>query len=167
MEDGSSFAPGFSLWFGLFCPDPSSLNRPHPPHSQAHRAFTARWLIRDALAMRERPGKLRGVSSYRCPFFPDIPPSMTPGSFRRFAIVMIQFSDAEHGLRQDVTSSALPSSCNPFRGGPHFGDILIQLRYGLSVCAPSCDGTDQVSPAALVCNRSVPCILTAPSKVMF
>jgi len=30
---------------------------------------------------------------------------MTPGSF---VIVMVQFADAEHGLRQDLNSSALP-----------------------------------------------------------
>ena len=31
---------GPSLRSGLCCPGPSSLNRPHPPHSQAHRNFT-------------------------------------------------------------------------------------------------------------------------------
>jgi len=33
---------------------PSSLNRPHPPCSRAHRNFTARRLICDASAVRER-----------------------------------------------------------------------------------------------------------------
>ena len=37
---------GPSLRFGLCCPDPSSLNRPHPPCSRAHRNFTARRLMR-------------------------------------------------------------------------------------------------------------------------
>src|SRR3954462_2170699 len=32
---------GPSLGSGLCCPGPSSLNRPHPPHSPAHRDFTA------------------------------------------------------------------------------------------------------------------------------
>lgn len=32
------------------------ITRLHPPHSQAHRAFTARRLIRDAFAVRERRG---------------------------------------------------------------------------------------------------------------
>ena len=47
---------GPSLGTGLFCPGPSSLNRPHPPHSLAHRDFTAWRLIRDAFAVRERLG---------------------------------------------------------------------------------------------------------------
>ncbi len=42
---------GPSLRSGLFCPGPSSLNRPHPPHSQAHRDFATAWLIRSALAV--------------------------------------------------------------------------------------------------------------------
>ena len=32
---------GPSLRSGLCCPGPSTLNRPHPPHSQAHPDFTA------------------------------------------------------------------------------------------------------------------------------
>ncbi len=71
---------GPSLGSGLFCPGPSSLNRPHPPHSQAHRDFTARRLIRNALAVRERLGDPRVVPSFRCTFRPGMPSSQTPGS---------------------------------------------------------------------------------------
>jgi hypothetical protein len=71
---------GPSLRFGLSCPDPSSLNRPHPPHSQAHRDFTAWRLIRDAFAVRERLGDPRVVPSFRCAFFPGMPSPETPGS---------------------------------------------------------------------------------------
>ena len=71
---------GPSLRFGLSCPDPSSLNRPHPPHSRAHRDFAAWRLIRDAFAVRERLGDPRVVPGFRCPFFPDMPSSATPGS---------------------------------------------------------------------------------------
>jgi hypothetical protein len=42
---------GPSLRSGLFCPGPSSLNRPHPPHSQAHPDFTVWRLIRVAFAV--------------------------------------------------------------------------------------------------------------------
>src|SRR5580692_10208805 len=42
---------GPSLRSGLFCPGPSSLNRPHPPHSRAHPDFTVSRLIRDAFAV--------------------------------------------------------------------------------------------------------------------
>jgi hypothetical protein len=56
---------GSSLGSGLCCPGPSSLNRPHPPHSQAHRDFAAQRLIRDAFAVRERLGDPRAVPSFR------------------------------------------------------------------------------------------------------
>ena len=71
---------GPSLGSGLFCPGPSSLNRPHPPHSRAHRDFTAWRLIRDAFAVRERLGDPRVVPSFRCSFFPGMPSPTTPGN---------------------------------------------------------------------------------------
>jgi hypothetical protein len=77
---GSPPPQGPSLGSGLCCPGPSSLNRPHPPHSRAHRDFTASRLIRHAFAVRERLIDPRVVPGFRCPFFPGMPPSMTPGS---------------------------------------------------------------------------------------
>jgi hypothetical protein len=71
---------GSSLLPGLCCPGPSSLNRPHPPHSQAHHDFTAWRLIRDVFAVRERRGDPRVVPSFHCTFLPDMPPSPTSGS---------------------------------------------------------------------------------------
>jgi hypothetical protein len=47
---------GPSLRSGLCCPGPSSLNRPHPPHSRAHPDFTDSRLIRDAFAVPIRLG---------------------------------------------------------------------------------------------------------------
>src|SRR6478735_8217976 len=85
-------APEPSLGSGLFCPGPSSLNRPHPPHSRAHHDFTARRLIRDAFAVRERLGDPRVVPSFRCTFLPDMPSSPTPGSS---CIDPVQFIDAD------------------------------------------------------------------------
>jgi hypothetical protein len=71
---------GSSLLLELCCLELSSLNRPHPPHPQAHRDFTAWQLIRDAFAVRERQGDPRVVPGFRCPFLPNMPSSMTPGS---------------------------------------------------------------------------------------
>jgi hypothetical protein len=71
---------GSSLLPELCCLGPSSLNRPHPPHSQAHRDFAAERLIRDVFAVRERLGDPRVVPSFRCTFLPDMPPSTTTGS---------------------------------------------------------------------------------------
>ena len=90
---------------GLFCPDPSSLTRPHPPHSQAHRDFTARRLIRDAFAVRERRSDPRVVPGFRCTFLPDMPSSPTPGSSSSIS----RNFDADIGLRRMTTGSALPS----------------------------------------------------------
>ena len=53
--------------------------RPHPSHSWAHRDFTARRLIRDAFAVRERLGDPRAVPGFRCSFLPGMPSSPTPG----------------------------------------------------------------------------------------
>jgi len=71
---------GPSLRSRLCCPGPSSLNRPHPPHSRAHRNFAARRFICGAFAVRERLGDPRVVPGFRWPFFPDMPSSTTPGS---------------------------------------------------------------------------------------
>jgi hypothetical protein len=71
---------GPSLRSGLCCPRPSSLTRPHPPHSPAPRDFAAPRLLRAALPRRERLGRPRVVPCFRCPFRPDMSPSSTPGS---------------------------------------------------------------------------------------
>jgi hypothetical protein len=54
--DPTALPQGPSLRSGLCCPGPSSLNRPHPPHSRAHLDFAAWRLIRDALAVPIRIG---------------------------------------------------------------------------------------------------------------
>ena len=49
---GSTALPqGPSLRSGLFCPGPSTLNRPHPPHSRAQPDFTVSRLIRVTFAV--------------------------------------------------------------------------------------------------------------------
>jgi len=90
---------------GYMCPDPSSLMRPHPSPSWAHRDFTARRLIRDAFAVRERLGDPLAVSGFRCPFLPDMPSSMTSGSS---IVVSVQNTDVDIGLRHGPKNSALP-----------------------------------------------------------
>jgi hypothetical protein len=95
---------GSSLGSGLYCPGPSSLNRPHPPHSQAHRDFAAQRLIRDAFAVRERLGDPRVVPSFRCRFLPDMPSSASPGSSTSHCPI----SRCRHGLRHGLIGSTLP-----------------------------------------------------------
>jgi hypothetical protein len=55
---------GPSLRSRLCCPGPSSLNRPHPPLSQAHRNFAAQRFICGAFAVRERLGDPREVPRF-------------------------------------------------------------------------------------------------------
>jgi hypothetical protein len=71
---------GPSLRSGLYCPGPSTLTWPHPPHLPAQRDFAARRFIRAAFAVRERLGDRRVVPCFRCSFRLDMPPSTTPGS---------------------------------------------------------------------------------------
>ena len=86
-------------------PGPSSLIRPHPPHSWAHRDFTALRLIRDVFAVRERRGDPRVVPSFRCTFLSDMPSSTTSGS----SCIALSRSRCRHGLRHRLTGSTLPS----------------------------------------------------------
>jgi hypothetical protein len=127
---------GSSLRSGLCCPGPSSLNRPHPPHAQAHRDFTARRLIRDAFAVRERRGDPRVVPSFRCPFRPDMPSSPTPGSssslrFQNFAMTT---RSSPHPNRLDTPN--VPAI--RFTRGSNFVASLVRTCYGLSACSPPC-----------------------------
>jgi hypothetical protein len=69
---------GPSLRTGFFCPAPSSLNRPHPPHSQAHPLFTAQRLIGDTFAVHTTPRRPPSGSTLSLSFLLDMPPSTTP-----------------------------------------------------------------------------------------
>jgi len=133
---GSPPPQGSSLRSGLCCPGPSSLNRPHPPHSRAHRDFTARRLIRDAFAVRERLGDPRAVPGFRCPLLPDMPSSMTTGSSY---VDKFQSSDVDIGLRRDLSGSALPLIPQSVSRGARISRLPgSHICYGLSVCSPPC-----------------------------
>jgi hypothetical protein len=71
---------GPSLQCGLCCPAPSTLNRPHPPHSWAQHNFIALRFIWAAFAVRERLGDPRVVPGFRCTFLPGMPSPKTPRS---------------------------------------------------------------------------------------
>ena len=112
---------GSSLGFELCCLKPSSLNRPHPSHSRAHRDFTAWRLIRDAFAVRERLGDPRVVPGFRCTFRPDMPPSLTPGSS---IVVSVQYIDVDIGLRHGPKGSALPMIPQSVSRGARISGLL-------------------------------------------
>src|ERR1039458_3437824 len=129
---------------GCSVPVPSSLNRPHPPHSRAHRDFTAWRLIRDAFAVRERLGDPRVVPNFHCTFLPGMPSSPTPGSPTSIC-----------------SRTSMPTWPSPFDhrlGTPkipairstrasHFVASLVRFRYGLPGCSPPY--TDQTGSPSL------------------
>jgi len=71
---------GSSLRSGLFCPGPSTLNRPHPPHSPAQRHFAALRFIGVAFAVPAGLGDQRVVPCFRWLFCLGMSSSMTPGT---------------------------------------------------------------------------------------
>src|ERR1019366_2663601 len=87
-----------SLRSGFCCPRPSSLIRPHPPHSQAHPDFAATRFIRDAVALLVRFGNPRVVPCFRWMSLPDMPPSTSPGSP---SAALAQFFASGSGLRRE------------------------------------------------------------------
>ena len=122
----------------MFCPGPSSLNRPHPPHSQAHRNFTAWRLIRDAFAVRERLGDPRVVPSFRCTFLPDMPSSPTPGTPTPIC------SRTSMPTWPSPTDQRLGTPDTPAIRSTRAVDFvasLVRFRYSLPGCLPPC--TDQ------------------------
>jgi hypothetical protein len=136
---------GSSLGSELCCLGPSSLIRPHPPHPRAHRDFIAWRLIRNAFAVRERLGDPRVVPSFRCPFRPGMPSSLTPGSSM---IVCGPELRHRHDLRRDLSGSALPILPQSASRGAHISGLPgSHICYGLPGCSPSCtDQTDHSAP---------------------
>ena len=80
FEEISPLPQRSSLRSGFCCPSPSTLNRPHPPHSRAHSVFAALRLMRNAFAVLVRLGDPRVVPCFRCMLLLDMPSSTTTGS---------------------------------------------------------------------------------------
>src|SRR5467141_79932 len=104
-EESSPLPQRSSLRSGFYCPSPSTLNRPHPSHSQAHPDFAAWRFIRNALAVLVRLGDPRVVPCFRCAFLLDMPSTRTTES--PSAALAQSFAD-DMGLRRRSTGSALP-----------------------------------------------------------
>src|SRR5246127_2612320 len=114
----------------------TSLNRPHPSHSWAHRDFTAWRLIRDAFAVRERLGDPRVVPGFRCSFRPDMPSSLTSGSS---IIVSVQNTDVDIGLRHGPKGSALPIIPQSVSRGARFSRLRwFATATACQVAGPPC-----------------------------
>jgi|SRR5208283_1612997 len=110
---------GSSLRSGLFCSGPSTLNRPHPPHSLAHLDFTALRFIRAAFAVRFRLGDPRVVPCFRCAVFIDTSPSETPGSSSVACTQFLRRQRWPSSSHNGLGTSHIPTIRFPW--GNHFG----------------------------------------------
>jgi len=104
-SDCIALVQGPSLRFRFFCPEPSTLSRPHPPHSRAQHNFIARRLICAAFAVRERLGDPRAVPRFCLSILPSMSSSTSPGS--RPLHASSSFAVRIY-LRRGVIGSALP-----------------------------------------------------------
>jgi hypothetical protein len=117
---------GPSLRSGFYCPGPSTLNRPHPPHSQAHHNFAVRRLICDAFAVRERLGDPRAVPRFTCSILPSMSFLYVPGEP---LAAYIQF----------LHETRLPSPTRIRLGTPNvirFRGLRVHHCYDLLSCSP-------------------------------
>ena len=135
---------GPSLRSGFCCPGPSSLTRPHPPHSQAHRDFTALRLIRHAFAVCTHLGDPRVVPCFRCALFLGMSSSQTPGSP---AAACTQFLRRRRWPSPRTDGLSTPDHPTiRFRWGSDFGASLVRIATTYRVaCLPG--GSDRASPA--------------------
>ncbi len=138
---------GPSLRSGFCCPGPSTLTRPHPPLSQAHRAFTALRLIPDAFAVCAHLGDPREVPCFRCSFCLGMSSSTTPGSP---AAACTQFLRRRRWLSPLTDGLSTPNlSHHPLRVG---------LRFrGFS-------GSHLLRPAELLASLADPTGLSQPTE---
>ena len=120
----------------FFCLDPSTLNRPHPPHSQAHPDFTAQRLIRNAFAVHTAPKRPPSGSTLSLSFLPNMPPSTTPG---KSVTGWFQSCGPDIGLRHVMSGSALPTILLSASRRADFseltGSLMLRPVKSLAPCA--------------------------------
>jgi hypothetical protein len=99
---------GPSLRSGLCCPDPSTLNRPHPPRLQAHSDFAVSRFIRNAIAVHalNMPRQPITGSELSLMVFCNMSSSKTTGNS---PAANAQYFARDAGLQLHITVSAFPS----------------------------------------------------------
>src|SRR5215813_9044825 len=148
---GQPAPQGSSLRFGLFCPNPSSLNRPHPPHSQARSDFAAVRLIPNAFAVRERLGDPRAVPNFRLLLCTNMSLSMTPEVQRLHRSSSFTIDASLRVVLKRSASSGIPQSASR---GARFRGFPIRFRYDLLACSPpSADLTELPRPTETFTSR--------------
>ena len=136
---------GPSLRSRLCCPGPSSLIRPHPSPSQAHRDFTTWWLIRVALAVPFGLGDPRAVPCFHCSFLLGMPSSPTPGTS---PATFTQLRRRRHWPSPLWNRLGAPKhSHHPFQVGASISGLHWFALATACRVASLLDGSDRVSPA--------------------
>jgi hypothetical protein len=131
---GSPPPQGSSLRTGLCCPSPSSLNRPHPPHSPAIATSPPGGLYAMPSLCGSALSDPRVVPCFRFRSFWTCRP-LRPRGARRLHMPS-SFTDGA-GLHRVWHSSALPSSHHPLPIGVRFSRLLrFALCCGLSSRSP-------------------------------
>ena len=115
---------------------PTPLNRPHPPHSRAHRNFAAQRLICDASAVRERLGYPRSGSGLSL-FIPSW--HATPYDPGEFDDDKFQGSNVDGAFAAKPASRHSHFSRNPLHAGHQFrGFHGSPICCGLPGCSAPC-----------------------------
>jgi hypothetical protein len=114
-------------------PSPSSLNRPHPPHSRAHLAAYRRCL---RCAYSHMPRRPTTGSELSLMLFHNMSSSETTGNF---SAACTQYFTENADLRLQITVSAFPlsSHSDPGEGDCFRGLTTVRCRYDLLPCLPS------------------------------
>jgi hypothetical protein len=140
---------GPSLRAGLCCPGPSSLRRPHPPHSPARPNFPARQVICGAFAVptNRRPRPPASGSELSHSFLLTLPSSSVPGEsidcFHPGFIDGIRLRPPlPFGLGTLDYSTSIHFMWTPIAGLP--GSLS---RYGRVSCWPRVDLTGCLTPS--------------------
>jgi hypothetical protein len=148
MEVGYSSAPG------VLAPVRFMLSRTVITYStpSAPPASTSRFhriaAYTQCLAARERRRHPRVVPGFRSPLLLGMPLSMTPGS----SIIASPELRCRHGLRRDLSSSALPFLPQSVSRGARISGLPdSRICYGLPSCSPPCtDQTDTLGHRELL-----------------
>ena len=131
-ERYSALPQGPSLRSGLCCPDPSTLNWPHPSHSPAYPDFAAGRFIRDIFAVPalHRPRRPTSGSELSSILFRNMSSSTTTGNSSA-ACTQCFTEDSSLHLRMTVSAFPRPSHSDPSKGVSFRGLTTVRLPYDL------------------------------------
>ena len=135
---------GPSLRFGLYCPDPSSLTRPHPPHSRTRCAFPTLSVIHNATAVRERLGSPEWFRAFAHCSFLSCRLQRPRGLHGRLTSSL---PHCDTGLRRETNGSAVPTPSQSASREGGISRLSVRSRYDLTVCSPTLTDQTRYTPS--------------------